>query len=147
MAGGQDLLRQSIKHHFEPIKTVCCVQSTLFRDPSARWLLPGDSASETPRLQLARTYSLMALACPSRIGGGSGRPSSLNVKDVIRMLVNSIRCVHEPQCRPDNETKPLCTGMLAGCYASSPQVRYNAWHSMLITTMLCLTELQSTFRL
>jgi len=69
-----------------------CVQATLFRDPSARWFLPGDGAAETPRLQLARTYSLMAVACPSRAGGGGSRPGSLTSKEVVRMLVNSMRC-------------------------------------------------------
>ncbi len=74
-----------------PHTTIHCAKATLFRDPSARWFLPGDGAAETPRLQLARTYSLMAVACPSRAGGGGSRPGSLTSKEVVRMLVNSMR--------------------------------------------------------
>ena len=69
----------------------CHAQATLVRDANARWLLPGDGGGETPRLQSARTYSLMAVACPSR-GGGGGRAGGLTSKDVVRMLVNSMRC-------------------------------------------------------
>jgi len=88
--GGCDMLC----HEFNassPHTTIHCAKATLFRDPSARWFLPGDGAAETPRLQLARTYSLMAVACPSRAGGGGSRPGSLTSKEVVRMLVNSMR--------------------------------------------------------
>ena len=83
--------------HISYVRLSALLQATLVRDANGRWLLPGDGGGETPRLQLARTFSLMAVACPTR-GGGSGRAGVLTPKDVLRMLVNSMRCVWQPVC-------------------------------------------------
>lgn len=66
------------------------VQSSLVRDSSQRMIMPAEGAADVARLHAARTYCLMLVGCPPRVGGV--RAGGINTKDVMRILVNTLRC-------------------------------------------------------
>lgn len=66
------------------------VQSSLGRDSAQRMIMPAEGAADMARLHAARTYCLMLVGCPPRTGGV--RAGGIYTKDVMRILVNTLRC-------------------------------------------------------